>query len=572
MEEIKSVQTKSIGFAPILRSYFERCRIAQIIDEYVPLDSRRKILTHGEACIGMITGILCQVMPLYNLRKFAENTTFLDVILSGIGSKEYFDDRLGDTLDAIFIHGLGNLEMLITKQMIQEFEINCEIAHNDTTSASVYGSYENGGTGGGIRITYGFSKKHRKDLKQLVWSMSVSSDHAFPLFQKAYSGNTADVETYIEQWHNLIDLLDRQDFLFVGDSKLLTKENMVHIHTNNGFFLAPAPMYEKYKDTFFNALSSHEHEMLIPYKKRFNRGFEVPLTITHNDKSYRFRMIIIYDHSLFIRKRHTLRHRIKKTLAAFEQLEKSLNKYKLKTHKAIDKACMSILEKNHTVNLFDYTITNTPIVTYKNKKRGRPAKGQKKEKVKVVKDFYTLEFKFKQEVYQEQLHQFGYYPLITNMPQETFCIEDAMLNHKNQYKNEHIHRRAKGEHKLEPIYLHKPERIEAYLFLFKIVLQLLVIIERTARANIAKRDKGLDNFRPNRKDVRNPKSEYLFNEFQYIVQGKILLQNKEPFFFVSELNNLQKDILDILEVPLSCFTYNYLFGSIRENSVYEDPG
>lgn len=47
--------------------------------------------------------------------------------------------------------------------------------------------------------------------------MSVSSDHAFPLFQKAYSDNTADVTTYVEQWHKLIDLLDGHDLLYVAD-------------------------------------------------------------------------------------------------------------------------------------------------------------------------------------------------------------------------------------------------------------------------------------------------------------------------------------------------------------------
>lgn len=571
MEEIKSVQTKGIGYAPILRSYFERCRIAQIIDENIPLDCRRKTLTHGEACIGMITGILCQVMALYNLRRFAENTTFLNVILPGIAAKEYFDDRLGDTLDAIFSYGLGNMEMLITRQMIQEFDISHDIVHNDTTSASVYGSYENGGEGS-IKITYGFSKKHREDLKQLVWSMTVSADHAFPLFQKAYSGNTADVDTYLEQWHNLIDLLDTKGFLFVGDSKLLTKENMVHIQTNKGFFLAPAPLYETYKDTFLDALNTNTHEILIPYKKRFNRGFEVPLTITQAEKSYCFRMIIIYDHNLFALKRYTLRRRIRKTIAAFEQLQKSLNKYTLKTHEAIDKACMGVVEKFHTVDLITYTITNNPVVTYKNKKRGRPAKGKKRQKVKVIKDCYSIVFSLDEEAYEEELFRCGYYPLVTNMPKEAFSVEDAMINHKDQYKNEHIHRRAKGEHKLEPLYLHKPERIESYLFLFKIALQLLVIIERTARANIAKRDRGLDNFRPNRKDVRNPKSEYLFNEFQYIVHGKILVHDKKPYYFVSALNELQKDILDILEVPFSYFTHDRLFGLLHDNTAYEDPG
>ena len=113
--------------------------------------------------------------------------------------------------------------------------------------------------------------------------MSVSSDHAFPLFQQAYSGNTADVTTYVEQWQKLINLLDRNDFLYVADSKLITHENMAYITDNDGFFIAPAPMYESYKNTFENALNKHDREYLIPYKERFNRGFEVPMKFSHED-------------------------------------------------------------------------------------------------------------------------------------------------------------------------------------------------------------------------------------------------------------------------------------------------
>ena len=91
----------------------------------------------------------------------------------------------------------------------------------------------------------------------------------------------------------------------------------------------------------------------------------------------------------------------------------------------------------------------------------------------------------------------------------------------------------------------------------------MVLIERTARKNITKRDKVLDNFRPNRKNVRNPKSEYLLKEFQYVVLGKILLQNANIHYFVSELNDLQNQILEILEVPSLCFTYDYLFGGLQ---------
>ena len=108
------VKTQPIGFAPILRHYFELCGIAEIIDQNVPLDPRRKILTHGQASIAMITSILYQTFQLYHVCKLAEDTNIMNVILPEIAPSEYFDDRLADTLDALYNYGLGNLEILIT--------------------------------------------------------------------------------------------------------------------------------------------------------------------------------------------------------------------------------------------------------------------------------------------------------------------------------------------------------------------------------------------------------------------------------------------------------------------------
>jgi transposase len=554
---MKSVKTKGVGFAPILKHFFDRCAIQDIIDQNVHLDPRRKVLTHGQACISMITGILFQVMQLYKICQFADKTTILDVILPGIAPEEYFDDRMADTLDALYAHGIGDLELLITRMMISEFNIVSNICHNDTTSLSVFGECNNHKTDQSIKITFGHSKKHRKDLKQLVWSLSVSSDSGFPLFQKAYSGNTADVKTYVEQWHNLIDLLACRDFLYVADSKLITHENMAHIHDYDGFFISPAPMYESYKTLFHQAISEHDHEVLLPYKDQINRGFEVPLSIRHEEKDYHFRMIIVFDHGLFARKRRTLLNRVEKTKKTFNELTKKLNAYRLKTETAIDKACRSILNKNQTTGLFDFQIHNDPITTYKNKKQGRPVKGA--EKVAVTTDHFSVTLTFNEPAFDEAQSRCGYYPLITNMPEESLSIESAMMAHKNQYKCEHINRRAKSGYNIEPIYLHTPERIEAFLFLFKIALQVIVLIERTARENISLKDKGLDKFMPNRKDVRNPRTENLLADFQFVVSGETVLPDGNRYGFVSELTDLQEDILSILEVPLECFSYGYLF-------------
>jgi hypothetical protein len=70
--------------------------------------------------------------------------------------------------------------------IIDVFHIESQLCHNDTTSVSMYGDADNNKTDQSIQVTFGHSKKHRKDLKQLIWSMSVSSNHALPVNKKPY--------------------------------------------------------------------------------------------------------------------------------------------------------------------------------------------------------------------------------------------------------------------------------------------------------------------------------------------------------------------------------------------------
>ena len=217
------------------------------------------------------------------------------------------------------------------------------------------------------------------------------------------------------------------------------------------------------------------------------------------------------------------------------------------------------MKKNNTESLFTYTVINNPVTSYKNSKRGRLSANS--EKIAEVNDHFTVQHEFDKNAFEKALSQCGYYPLLTNKPSDQLSIEEAMLAHKNQYKCEHTFRREKGPYSIEPIYLHTPERIEAFLFLFKIALQMIVLIERTAMQNIDDRDRGLDGFMPNRKDVRNPRSEFMLKEFEDIVQGQMHLPDGNKYGFVSEHNVLQKNILSILGVPHHYYDYQYLIDS-----------
>src|SRR5262245_36494952 len=78
-------------------------------------------------------------------------------------------------------------------------------------------------------ITYGLSKAHRPDLKQLLVVLTMGADGNVPAAFRCADGNTSDTRTHIETWNTLRAVAGRPDFLYVADSKLCSRENMDYI-------------------------------------------------------------------------------------------------------------------------------------------------------------------------------------------------------------------------------------------------------------------------------------------------------------------------------------------------------
>ena len=53
-------------------------------------------------------------------------------------------------------------------------------------------------------VTFGHSKDHRPDLKQLVWILTVAADGAVPIAYRLADGNTTDDPTHVPTWDGLV--------------------------------------------------------------------------------------------------------------------------------------------------------------------------------------------------------------------------------------------------------------------------------------------------------------------------------------------------------------------------------
>ena len=144
----------------------------------------------------------------------------------GIGSEEMnhlSDDRLGRALDHLFDADRAALLTEVALAVAERFGVNFDECHNDSTTISFYGSYR-GASGRKIRgrtapmITYGHSKDHRPDMKQLLFILTMTADGNIPVAFRCTDGNTSDSRTHIDTWNTLRALAGRSDFLYVADT------------------------------------------------------------------------------------------------------------------------------------------------------------------------------------------------------------------------------------------------------------------------------------------------------------------------------------------------------------------
>ena len=90
------------------------------------------------------------------------------------------DDRLGKVLDKVYEIGLNQIFVSIVLEVIKKYQLKLETVHLDSSSFHVDGEYKNSGENQTIKITYGYSRDHRPDLKQFLMELICTGDGDVP--------------------------------------------------------------------------------------------------------------------------------------------------------------------------------------------------------------------------------------------------------------------------------------------------------------------------------------------------------------------------------------------------------
>ena len=194
-------------------------------------DPRRKIQP-GLAVVAMIiNGLGFSNRRLYLTPQFFESKAIEYLFSADVAATDFDAHTLGKSLDEISSYGSSRLYGEIAFEIAMEKNLLGERSHLDTTSFAVQGEYNDDSTDAMVEVTYGFSKDHRPDLKQVMMSLAMTGPANFPIWMEPLNGNSSDKTSFHETIARVQafqkELSYKHDFFWIADSALYTPDKLL---------------------------------------------------------------------------------------------------------------------------------------------------------------------------------------------------------------------------------------------------------------------------------------------------------------------------------------------------------
>jgi len=222
------VTTERLDHLGIIAGVIKDIGLVELINQRIPKHSKEEIST-GEAVAGMIiNGLGFSDRPMTLTPQFFQSKSMEALFREGVTPDMFNRFKLGRALDACHEYGCDTLFSEISLQSCKQNNIDCRFNSEDTTSFSLTGEYSTDSDEHTIKITHGYSKDHRPDLKQAVLELMVSQDGGVPIVSRSWSGNASDTRIFRERSKALLDTFKKSSTprYLIADSKLYSKETI----------------------------------------------------------------------------------------------------------------------------------------------------------------------------------------------------------------------------------------------------------------------------------------------------------------------------------------------------------
>jgi transposase len=553
----RTLQSCTIGALPIVNQLLDRMQLEQFLKQHLRPDGRRIAVPTSRCLLLLLRNILFSREPIYGLGEWAERFSPELLDLKKGDLQHLNDDRVGRSLDRLFQASVQELVLDVVRHVVKEFDVSLDELHNDSTTVSFYGAYEDAaeeakrGKRTRLAITFGHSKDHRPDLKQLLYILTVSDDGGVPLYFTTASGNVTDDTTHRETWNLLRQLVGHADFLYVADCKLATRENLQYIHNQGGRFITILPRTRR-EDTEFRQqlLTSIDAVKWHHLYDITNEDGEVVdrLRVCTQDNLSSEGFRLLWFHSTRkaerdARSRARALDRASKQLAQLQsRLQSSRTRYRQRDK--VETAVKEILGDGDVSRWLSVQILEFEEENFKQATRGRP--GKNTQYIRETTTRYRLSWTTSTTQIEHDQATDGVFPLITN--QHEMAAEEVLRAYRRQPLIEKRFSQFKSDFEVAPLYLKEVTRIQAMLAMYFFALMLQTLLERELRQALRNSEYDSLPLYPEYRACRAPTTRRILDIFE-TVQRHELTGAGESETFVTQLTPLQAQVAKWFGIP-----------------------
>jgi transposase len=540
-----------VQFLPIVREFAKRLNLVETINTMV--DSRMNV-SPGDAVLAMVMDTVTGRKPLYRLEESLHDLDTELILGKPIDPAEFNDTNLGRVMDKLHETGTQRIFSQVSQNAINGFKLDTKHHHFDTTSVTVFGDYEDKGSS--LKITHGYSKDKRPDLKQFMISM-LCVDRNIPIIGKTVDGNASDKTLNNELLSNISAHMAEHGFkpgasIYIADSAFVTSDNLAKAVESDIRFLSRLPAnFNECKKAISDAIAADGWQDIGTLtddgsEKRppaFYRHYDTTVTIDGRP----YRAIVIHSSAYDKRRNKRIDRILKDSRSELDKKIKETIPQPFKCLPDAEAAAQTLIRSaEKSLHRMSVDITETPRYG-----RGRPKKGEIRQPTHLEYDL-NITIEEDPEKTEKIRLEAGCFVLITNVPdreeEQEWSGPELLRLYKEQDGIEKNFGFLKDPAIVNAIFLKKPERIEALGLILLLSLLLWRLIERSLKLYVKETGELLPGWK-NRK-TNSPTTFMMTTKFLNILVITIGKHRK----LAKPLNSIQMHYLKALEVNPECFT------------------
>lgn len=443
------VEVESFALPPSFALVLPICRdlgLAQIVDRCCPMHHFEHV-SHGQVVEFLLLHILQEPdrKPLYKLQEWAEEHNVQH--LYECEASAFNDDRVGRALEALAPQ-IGAIETQIVTRALECYRIPVDVIHWDLTHVTFTGAYDQSEL---VCAGYGDGRVHEK---QLTVSLHMTGEASLPVRHETLPGNEPQAPLAGPMLRDLQARLQKSDLMLIPDCAGISYDNIVAYRNAGARFLGPMQLTPAEREF----VESVPQDAFVPleYRSQNNRDceyrcFDTPLTLRRQKRQEPLEVRALVMHSTQKQQRD-LGQRQKKLAKALKRLEE-IRGHLNKARYAHEEYAREKVEKAIPQDL-------QGIVRYE-------LSGEYKQ--------LSLRAWFDEAALAEAGRGDGRWLIVCDdkdhTPDELFALQ------REHYNIEALFRSFGHDLPVQPMWLHKDERLRGLLLVFILALTVYSLIE-----------------------------------------------------------------------------------------------